>query len=194
MSRLYDLMLLIDSSAPEDRQKAIVGEVETMLGDGGSIVGSYDWGSRRIAFEIDHRPEAAYQLFQFEGDNALLDRLNHSLKITDGVLRFRIIRQGPGAPPVPPSPEPIRAQRPDEPEGRVAARAAADAEPEQEAAPEGAEPAAADAEPAVPEPTVAVAEADAPEPPAEAEPPAAEPEVAAEEPEPPAAEPEQPAE
>ena len=193
MSRLYDLMLLIDSSAPEDRQKAIVGEVETMLGDGGSIVGSYDWGSRRIAFEIDHRPEAAYQLFQFEGDNALLDRLNHSLKITDGVLRFRIIRQGPGAPPVPPSPEPIRAQRPDEPEGRVAARAAADAEPEQEAAPEGAEPAAADAEPAVPEPT-AVAEADAPEPPAEAEPPAAEAEAPAEEPEPPAAEPEQPAE
>ena len=33
----------------------------------------HDWGSRRIAFEIDHRPEAAYQLFQFEGDNELLD-------------------------------------------------------------------------------------------------------------------------
>lgn len=172
MSRLYDLMLLIDSSAPEDRQKAIVGEVETLLGGGGTVVGSYDWGSRRTAFEIDHRPEAAYQLFQFEGDNALLDRLNHSLKITDGVLRFRIIRQGPGAPPVPPSPEPIRAQRPDEVDGRVAARAAADAEPEQEAE---AEPAAAEAE-------AAVAVAEPPEPAAEPEAPES------------AAEPEQPAE
>ena len=178
MSRLYDLMLLIDSSAPEDRQKAIVGEVETLLGGGGTVVGSYDWGSRRTAFEIDHRPEAAYQLFQFEGDNALLDRLNHSLKITDGVLRFRIIRQGPGAPPVPPSPEPIRAQRPEEADGRVAARAAADAEPEQEAE-------AAEGEPAAAEAAVAVAEPDASEPAAEAEAP---------EPEAPAAEPEQPAE
>ena len=104
MSRLYDLMLLIDSSAPEDRQKAIVGEVERLLEQAAApIVGSHDWGSRRIAFEIDHRPEAAYQLFQFEGDNALLDRLNHSLKIMDGVLRFRIIRQGPGRRPCRPA-------------------------------------------------------------------------------------------
>ena len=151
MSRLYDLMLLVDSSAPEDRQKAIVGEVESLLESGGTIAGSYDWGSRRIAFEIDHRPEAAYQLFQFEGDNALLDRLNHSLKIMDGVLRYRIIRQGPGAPPVPPSPEPIRAQRPEEPDGRVAARAAADAQLEQDTPPaEAAEASAAVAEPEAP--------------------------------------------
>lgn len=171
MSRLYDLMLLVDSSAPEDRQKAIVGEVEGLLSSGGTIAGSYDWGSRKIAFEIDHRPEAAYQLFQFEADNALLDRLNHNLKIMDGVLRFRIIRQDPGAPPVPPSPEPIRAQRPDEPDGRVAARAAADAPPEQdeaEAEPAEAAPAeAADDEvPAPAEPDEAEA---APEPEAPAE-------------------------
>jgi ribosomal protein S6 len=166
MTRLYDLMLLIDSSAPEDRQKAIVGEVEGLLSAGGTIAGSYDWGSRKIAFEIDHRPEAAYQLFQFEGDNALLDRLNHSLKIMDGVLRFRIIRQGPGAPPVPPSPEPIRAQRPDEADGsRVAARAAADAPAEQDEVPAEAE--AEVAEPAEAPAAVAVAE---PEPEAPAEP------------------------
>ena len=75
-----------------------------MLTSGGSVVGAHDWGSRRIAFEIDHRPEAAYHLFQFEGDNALLDRLNHSLKITEGVLRFRIIRQRPDSPARPAQP------------------------------------------------------------------------------------------
>ena len=97
-----------------------------------SIVGVHDWGTRRIAYEINHEPEANYQLFQFEGDNALLDRLNHSLRIMDGVIRFRIIRQKPGGPPVPPSPEQPRPQRDEEPtEGRVAARAAADAPPEQ---------------------------------------------------------------
>jgi small subunit ribosomal protein S6 len=154
MSRLYDLMLLIDSSAPEDRQKAIVGEVEGLLNSGGTIAGSYDWGSRKIAFEIDHRPEATYQLFQFEGDNALLDKLNHNLKIMDGVLRFRIVRQGPGSPPVPPTPEPIRAPRPDESDGsRVAARAAADAPAEQDEPPAEAPAEPAPAEPAPAEPT-----------------------------------------
>jgi small subunit ribosomal protein S6 len=135
MERLYDLMLLIDSSAPEERQREIISEIESMLGNSGTIVSAHDWGVRRTTFEIDHRPEAAYHLYQFEGENDLLDRLNHSLKIMDGVLRYRIIRQGPGSPPVPPSPEPAPLRRDDEPDGRVAARAAADAPPEPAEAP-----------------------------------------------------------
>jgi small subunit ribosomal protein S6 len=124
---LYDLMMLVDSTSPEDRREAIVGEVEAMLSSGGTIVGRHDWGSRKMAYEMDHHPEAVYHLFQFEGGNDLLDRLNYSLKIMDGVMRFRIIRQLPGAPEAPPNPEPGRAEHEDEGDGRVAARAAADA-------------------------------------------------------------------
>jgi small subunit ribosomal protein S6 len=80
-----------------------------------------------MTFEIDHRPEADYHLFQFEGDVPLLDRLSHMLKITDGVLRFRIIKLRAGMPPPPPpKPEAARAREPRGSE-RVAARAAADA-------------------------------------------------------------------
>lgn len=135
MVRLYDLMLLIDSSAPEERQREIIAEVESILGAGGTIVSAHDWGVRRITFEIDHRPEAAYHLYQFEAESSLLERLNHSLKIMDGVLRYRIIRQRPGSPPVPPSPDPAPTRREDEPNGRVAARAAADAPAEPAEAP-----------------------------------------------------------
>ncbi len=136
MARLYDLMLLVDSTAPEERQLALLDEVESMVSSGGTVTSKHDWGTRKITFEIDHRPEAAYHLYQFEGDNPLLERLNHSLRIMDGVLRFRIIRQRSGSPPVPPGPEPVRAARSEEPDGRVAARAAADAAPDLAEAPE----------------------------------------------------------
>jgi small subunit ribosomal protein S6 len=131
MAHLYDLMLLLDAAAPEDRRQDILGEIQSMIGDGGEIVGLHDWGNRRLSFEIDHRPDADYKLIQFEGENELLERLNTSLKIMDGVLRFRIIRQKPGGPPVPERPAPVQAgRREDEPDGRVAARAAADAAPD----------------------------------------------------------------
>lgn len=136
MARLYDLMLLVDSSAPEERQQAILDEVEGMVGEGGAITSRHDWGTRKTAFEIDHRPEAAYHLYQFEGDNPLLERLDHSLRIMDGVLRFRVIHQPPGSPPVPPGPEPVRTAPSEESDGRVAARAAADAAPDQPEQPE----------------------------------------------------------
>ena len=106
MARLYDLMLLIDPNAPEERRTAAISEAESLIGSGGELVDSHDWGTRRMAFEIDHRPEADYRLYQFTGDNALLQRLNQRLRILDAVLRFRIIKQKPGMP-TPPPPEPI---------------------------------------------------------------------------------------
>jgi small subunit ribosomal protein S6 len=123
----YDLMLLLDPNAPEGRDEQILGDVEHAIAAGGALMGRHDWGLRRMTFEIDHRPEAAYYLFQFEGDVPLLERLDHMLKITDGVLRFRIIKLRAGTPP-PPDPKPAEA-RAREPRGseRVAARAAADA-------------------------------------------------------------------
>ena len=130
MTHQYDLMLLLDPNAPEGRGEQILGDVRSMIESGGSMIGEHDWGVRKMSFEIRHVPEAHYELFQFEGDNELLDRLDHTLKITDGVLRFRIIRLKPGAPP-PPTPRPPEPRsREREPRGseRVAARAAADAD------------------------------------------------------------------
>lgn len=134
MAGLYDLMLLIDPNAPEERRSAAISEAESLMSAKAPLVGSYEWGQRRMAYEIDHRPEAEYRLYQFEGDNAVLDRLNQRLRILDAVLRFRIIKAKPGEP-VPPPPEQGAARRREDREAqdtKVAARAAADAPPAEE--------------------------------------------------------------
>jgi small subunit ribosomal protein S6 len=110
MARFYDLTVLLDPEAPEERRSAILGNLQQAIDASGTMVGVHDWGQRRMTFEIDHRPEAEYHLFQFETDDSgLLERLDHNLKITDGVLRFRIIRLKPGSPP-PPTPRPPEAR------------------------------------------------------------------------------------
>ena len=102
MSGFYDLMLMLDPTAPEERRTAVLSETESMINSGGELVTNDDWGTRRMAYEIDHRPEAEYRLYQFNGDNTLLERLNQRLRITDAVLRFRIIKVKPGQPTPPP--------------------------------------------------------------------------------------------
>ena len=75
--------------------------------------------------------EADYHLIQFRGPSALLEQLDHNLKITDGILRFRIIKLRPaprrrrtcGPPPWPRLP-PRRARgrrAPSEPAALIAA-------------------------------------------------------------------------
>lgn len=135
-------MLLLDPEATDDRRSEILRETEALIAAGGEVTNQQDWGTRRMTFEIDHRPEAAYHLIQFEGEPPVLERLRSTLRIADGVLRFRIIKVKPGTPPPAPPRSETRREEHEEPEGKVAARAAADA-PD----PPPAEAAAAEASP-----------------------------------------------
>ena len=97
----YDLTVLLDTAAPEDQRAKILSDVETMIGNGGTVIGKHDWGARAMAYEIRHKPDAEYHLIQFHGTPELLATLQRTLRITDGVNRFRIIKLAPGTPAAP---------------------------------------------------------------------------------------------
>lgn len=104
---LYDLVLLLDTAAEDSRRAEILGSVEEVVGKGGEIVNKQDWGARSLAFEIRHKKDADYHLLQFHGTPELLRQLERSLRITDEVVRFRIIKLAPGTPAPPETrPEP----------------------------------------------------------------------------------------
>ena len=101
----YDLTVLLDTAAPEDQRAKILSDVETMIASGGTVVGKHDWGARAMAYEIRHKADADYHLIQFHGTGELLASLQRTLRIMDGVLRFRIIKLEPGTPDPPAKPE-----------------------------------------------------------------------------------------
>jgi small subunit ribosomal protein S6 len=98
---VYDLTLLLDTALEDDRRDTILANVEEAIDRDGEIVGRHDWGVRTTAYEVRKHADADYHLLQFRGSPELLQALDHNLKITDGVLRFRIIKLRPGtaAPP-----------------------------------------------------------------------------------------------
>jgi len=109
-ARLYDLMLVLSTTAEEDRRAKIVADVETQItGGGGAVERQDDWQTRPLTYEIDHQTEGEYHLLQFTGPTALLEGLSHNLRIDDAVLRFRIIKVVPGTPPPPDSAPPVLA-------------------------------------------------------------------------------------
>jgi small subunit ribosomal protein S6 len=98
---VYDLVLLLDTQADDERRTEILDNVQAAIEKSGEVVGRHDWGVRPTVYEIHKRPDADYHLFQFHGGVELLEQLDHTLKITDGVLRFRIIKLREGTPPPP---------------------------------------------------------------------------------------------
>lgn len=97
----YDLMLLLDPKAEDRIREKIRTDVRAMIEGTGTVIGSQEYGTRKLAFEIDHATEAEYDLLQFEGPKQLLEQLQRTLSITDGVTRFRIIKIRPGTPAAP---------------------------------------------------------------------------------------------
>ncbi len=106
--RLYDLMLVLSTTAEDDRRAKILSDVESQItGAGGTVERQNDWHNRPLTFEIRHQKEGEYHLLQFTGPTSLLETLSHNLRIDDAVLRFRIIKVLPGTPPPPESPPPV---------------------------------------------------------------------------------------
>lgn len=99
----YDLMLMLDPEAPEEQRTQVLDSARKEIASNGKLIGTDDWGEKKMEYEIDHRKSAFYYLFQFESEPPLLKELDRKLKISEGLLRFRIIDQtgvkpGPGRP------------------------------------------------------------------------------------------------
>lgn len=87
-------MLLLDPEVSDERRVEIIDEVgKTVESGGGRVNAADDWGLRKLAYEIDHRPDAAYYLFNINAGPDLITELGRRLKIADGVLRFRVFKQ-----------------------------------------------------------------------------------------------------
>jgi small subunit ribosomal protein S6 len=115
----YEILLLLDPELPEERQSEIVTRTrETIEQGGGNWADHQPWGRRRLAYEIDHKPDGAYHLLTFDSAPETLDEVSRVLRITDGVMRHLAVRRVKGASMRPPEPlheEPRRESRHEEP-------------------------------------------------------------------------------
>src|SRR5919197_1278795 len=98
---------MLDPDLPDDRQNEIVKRSQDLIEKSGGRWDAHEpWGRRRLAYEIDHRPEGVYHLLTFQAEAETLDEISRVLKITDGVMRHMAVRRVKGASTRPPQPGP----------------------------------------------------------------------------------------
>lgn len=100
----YEILLMLDPETPEERHDEIIARTRELVEKGGGSWLSHDaWGRRKLAYEIDHKPDGVYHLLQFDVDPETLTEVTRVLKISDGVMRHMATRRpkGGGRTPVP---------------------------------------------------------------------------------------------
>jgi small subunit ribosomal protein S6 len=115
----YELILMLDPQAGDEQREKLAADAKAKLESQGALISEANWGLRKMAYEIERRTEADYRYFRFSGPKSLLDDLDHSLKIADGVVRFRVFRVDADAPEiVPPDTEQIMRRDEEDDRGR----------------------------------------------------------------------------
>ena len=91
--RRYELMLVIRPDVPDDKSQALVDRTTRgVVSAGGQIVKVAPWGRRRLAYPIDRHREGSYHIILFEAPSEAIVELEHTLLITEEVLRHLVTR------------------------------------------------------------------------------------------------------
>ena len=91
--RAYELMVIFESGLDDlvidDQVKSVTAQIATR---GGTVASTDRWGRRRFAYEIDHKTEGYYVVWELTSDGGDLEALERSLRLADEVVRHKIIR------------------------------------------------------------------------------------------------------
>ncbi len=91
--REYELMMIHRPELAETDVRTQISEVESSIGDGGTVKATDFWGKRRFAYEIDHLNEGYYSVVEFQGDSDVVATLDRTLSLADEVVRHKILRR-----------------------------------------------------------------------------------------------------
>jgi len=91
LKRAYELMVIIDSDV-DDAGPVIARVAALIVDEGGTIASTDDWGRRKFAYEIDHKTEGHYVVWEIVTSTAGLPATERQLRLADEIVRHKLFR------------------------------------------------------------------------------------------------------
>lgn len=89
----YEAIFIIDPQIGEESIKALVEKFKNLLETSGELEKIDEWGKRKLAYEVADQKEGYYVLANFSAEPTFPHELERIFKITDGILKYMIIKQ-----------------------------------------------------------------------------------------------------
>ncbi|MGL4687164.1 MAG: 30S ribosomal protein S6 [Fusobacteriaceae bacterium] len=89
----YEIMYIINPTILEEGREALIEKVAAILTkNGATILKNEKWGERKLAYPIDKKKTGFYVLTTFEIDGTNLISVEGTLNITEGLMRYIIVK------------------------------------------------------------------------------------------------------
>ena len=91
--REYECMLILPAEADEATVGTATDRISTVVAKhSGQVQNIGRWGRRRLAYEIDKKPEGIYAVVTLQAEPATVKELDRQLTLNESVLRTKVIR------------------------------------------------------------------------------------------------------
>lgn len=92
--KAYELLFFVAPTIEDETRLAVMKRIETAIAEGeGKVDNVEDWGKRKLAYEVAGLTEGDYTLIDFHANPANIAELDRVLRITDAVVRHKIVRR-----------------------------------------------------------------------------------------------------
>lgn len=92
-SRAYELMVIVDADVDDADVEAIITRVEGLItNEGGRVKSTDNWGRRRFAYEIKHKSEGTYVVWEIVTESAGFPNTERQLRLADDIVRHKVFR------------------------------------------------------------------------------------------------------
>lgn len=93
MMRSYETIFILSPEINDEVRPSYIEKFKNLIAEkGGEVTNVDEWGKRKLAYEIDKKNEGYYVLMNFNGDVEVPHELERVYKITDGVMRYLIVK------------------------------------------------------------------------------------------------------
>ena len=91
--RHYELMLILDPDLEERAVSPLIESFLSVVRNGGGSVEKVDtWGRRRLAYEINKKPEGIYSVVDLKATPEVVKELDRQLNLNEAVMRTKVMR------------------------------------------------------------------------------------------------------
>ncbi|MBI9013361.1 MAG: 30S ribosomal protein S6 [Clostridiales bacterium] len=91
--RKYETLFVLKNNIEEAARVALIEKFTGIINNDGEVTNVDEWGTKKLAYEIEKLTEGYYVLVDFKSSTELPRELERNFKISDDVLRYVVINK-----------------------------------------------------------------------------------------------------
>jgi small subunit ribosomal protein S6 len=91
--RKYETLFVLKANIEEAARTALIEKFTGIISNDGEVTNIDEWGTRKLAYEIEKLNEGYYVLVDFKANPELPRELERNFKISDDVIRYVVINK-----------------------------------------------------------------------------------------------------